>query len=316
MADILISIVLPVYNDELYVREMLESIRCQTLDSSHYEVIIVNDNSTDNTLTLCKEYLEKHPFENYRLVNNKANKGVSYSRNIGIGLAQGKYLVFIDGDDFLAKDYLLKMLLAINNSNIDLVNCLITKNINFLGIIIGQNITSSSKDMYQKMLSDTKIYTGNVANKIFRADIIRKNNLLFNTDISYWEDMLFVEDYLAVCTDKVDFINEYLYLYRTNNNSVSNKTSNVINAKNIYSKARVCQILLKNSDKSELKQKCLKFYVDYLLEYKCLYLKGTISKGEFLFLKRQFELNDFEIIKESSFRKKIKVLYYMIFSKL
>ena len=313
MDDILVSIILPVYNDELYVIKMLESIRHQTLDSNYYEVIVINDGSTDETLTFCEEYLSKRNIQNYRLLSNKQNKGVSYSRNLGIDLAQGKYLVFVDGDDLLAKDYLSKMLIAINSPNVDLVNCLKTSKIKYLGMRKQQNFKKSSKDMYQKMFSNTEIYTGYVTNKLFKSNIIKKNNLLFNTNISYWEDMLFVESYLALCNKEVYFINKYLYFYRFNNNSVSNVASNLIKAKTIYSKARVCQILLKSSDNLELRQKCLDFYANYLLEYKCLYLNKIISKEQFLFLNKQLKLSFFEIVKRSSFKKKIKVIYYMIF---
>lgn len=316
MTNILISIIMPVYNDEQYVIKVLDSIKLQTLNSNSYEIIIVDDGSTDNTFFLCKEYLEKNNIRNFKLVNNRMNKGVSYSRNLGINLSKGKYLAFIDGDDLIARDYLKRMLQSICNPKVDLVDCLRTKKLESLGVKKNRDFMKDSTEMYHKMLSNTGIYNGYVTNKMFKSDVIKKNNLLFSISISYWEDMLFVEEYLKLCTGQVSFINEYLYFYRNNSSSMSNIQSDEIMSKNIFSKARVCQILLKSSSNRELRSKCLNFYVDYLLEYKCLYYQRIVSEKQYSNLYNYLKLNFLDLIFKGSFNKKIKVFCYMFISKI
>lgn len=95
-----VSIVVPVYNIENYLENCLKSIVAQTY--SNTEVILVNDGSTDNSLMICNDFVKKYDF---KLVN-KANGGLSSARNAGIDVATGKYITFIDGDDWIDKDYI------------------------------------------------------------------------------------------------------------------------------------------------------------------------------------------------------------------
>lgn len=92
-----ISIVVPVYNVELYLADCLESILLQ--DFEDYEVICVNDGSTDRSLEILREYAEKN--RKIKLINNAVNGGLSYSRNCGLRHAVGEYILFVDSDDML-----------------------------------------------------------------------------------------------------------------------------------------------------------------------------------------------------------------------
>lgn len=93
-----ISIIIPVYNVEQFLRKCLDSILHQGLRDGEYEVILVNDGSKDGSVAICEEYCQKYP--HFRLVNQD-NQGVSAARNNGIDHAQGKYIVFADADDYL-----------------------------------------------------------------------------------------------------------------------------------------------------------------------------------------------------------------------
>lgn len=97
----LISIVVPVYNVENYLRECLESIEKQTYN--HFEVIIVNDGSTDNSLQICEEYCKR---DSRFVVYSKQNGGLSDARNFGIDLIKGEYVTFLDSDDYWEIEYL------------------------------------------------------------------------------------------------------------------------------------------------------------------------------------------------------------------
>lgn len=96
-----VSIIVPVYNVEKFLRECLDSLVNQTIDKSLMEVILVNDGSTDSSLEICREYEEKYPFIK---VFSKENEGLSATRNYGIARAKGKYMMFIDSDDMYTKE--------------------------------------------------------------------------------------------------------------------------------------------------------------------------------------------------------------------
>ncbi|MDE6273178.1 MAG: glycosyltransferase [Muribaculaceae bacterium] len=94
----LLSIILPIYNMEEYLTKCLDSILRQGLDDTEYEVILVNDGSTDSSQKICEEYIASH--QNFRLINQK-NGGVARARNTGINASTGKFIAFLDPDDYL-----------------------------------------------------------------------------------------------------------------------------------------------------------------------------------------------------------------------
>ena len=108
-----ISIIIPVYNCEEYIKKCIDSIIEQTYKD--FEVIIINDGSTDNTNYILNEY------KNYSniIIINQNNHGVSYSRNVGLEKAKGNYICFIDGDDYIDKDYLSTLASHNNNDKYD-----------------------------------------------------------------------------------------------------------------------------------------------------------------------------------------------------
>ena len=113
-----ISIIVPCYNQEKYIEECFASILSQTFQD--YEVIVVNDGSTDNSLNVINKYIEK--YDNFKLLN-QANKGVVAARNNAIAQAIGKYIFPLDGDDKIAPDCLRKLHDAILNSKGDVIYC-------------------------------------------------------------------------------------------------------------------------------------------------------------------------------------------------
>jgi len=108
-----ISIIIPVYNSEKFIEECISNT-LNKIDKK-IELIIINDNSTDNTKKICVKFLNKK--NNIRLINLKKNCGVSVARNIGIKEAKGKYLIFLDSDDLLSKKTINKINKVVNKSN-------------------------------------------------------------------------------------------------------------------------------------------------------------------------------------------------------
>ena len=95
----LLSIIIPIYNAELYLRRTLDSVMNQGLHDDEWELILVNDGSTDDSLSICKEYQSRYP-SLIKVISQK-NSGVSSARNAGLQSAKGVYIYFMDADDYL-----------------------------------------------------------------------------------------------------------------------------------------------------------------------------------------------------------------------
>ena len=96
-----VTVIIPVYNVQDYLREALDSLLAQTIPQLKMEVLMVNDGSVDESLAICEEYAEKYP--NFKVLSQE-NQGVSAARNNGIRNAKGKYLMYLDGDDTLSPE--------------------------------------------------------------------------------------------------------------------------------------------------------------------------------------------------------------------
>ena len=112
-----VSVIIPVYNVEAYLRECLDSVINQTL--KEIEIICVNDGSTDNSLDIIKEYAEK---DNRIVIINQENQGLSCSRNNALKIAKGKYIGFLDSDDYISNDALDKIYRSMEYSNLDMLS--------------------------------------------------------------------------------------------------------------------------------------------------------------------------------------------------
>ena len=113
-----LSIVIPCYNMELYLEECLNSLMVQNLEASDFEIIIVNDESKDDTFRIANSYAEKH---NNIVVIDKKNGGVGAARNSGYDVAKGKYIYFLDPDDYLAENTLPTLLALMEENSLDIL---------------------------------------------------------------------------------------------------------------------------------------------------------------------------------------------------
>lgn len=180
-----ISIILPVYNVEEYLAQALESFKTQTLDE--FEVIMIDDGSTDSSAKIMKEYAsEDTRFQCFF----QENKGVSATRNRGIELARGEYIAFYDSDDWIRPTVLEKMYATAKIQNADIV---VGRMREFS--VTGEGIYPETKGLAKKDLI-TKfdyglIWSLSLANKLFKKQLIEDNELRFDP-ISYSEDGLFL----------------------------------------------------------------------------------------------------------------------------
>lgn len=119
MTTRLISVIIPIYNSEKYLRKCLNSVANQTF--TNFEVVMVNDASTDNSIEIAKEFVLK--YENFNLIDLENNKGVSVVRNVAIEASVGKYLAFLDSDDTMDTDFLEVMYATIIKNNAQVAYC-------------------------------------------------------------------------------------------------------------------------------------------------------------------------------------------------
>lgn len=205
------------YNTSKYLRKTLDSVLQQTFTA--WELIVVDDGSTDDSGLICDEFAKK----DIRVrVIHKQNGGVSSARNAGIKMAAAQYLSFIDGDDYVERDFLEKMHDCIVRNQADLVCCRLafdTKQ----GISCQKAYAPSiynRKDAIIQMLLPTSFH-GWPFNKLYRKDVIDNKRLLFDESLKYCEDEVFVLQYL-LGINKCVYLPDVLYHYVQNETSANN----------------------------------------------------------------------------------------------
>lgn len=216
-----ISVIIPVYNAEKYLRKCLNSILNQTY--TKLEIILVNDGSKDSSLSICYEYKKKD--DRIKIINND-NHGVSYSRNCGISISTGEYIMFIDADDYIENNFIEKLITCNEYETYDLfISCytdFYDENIFKEQKLIDDNILTF--DLKKDYLNIVK-YLRTPWGKIYKLNTIKENNIRFPEDYITAEDQIFNFMYLKYIK-KYRFLNECLYFYRhENKDSLSSSKS-------------------------------------------------------------------------------------------
>lgn len=216
----LLSVIVPVYNAEKFISECLDSIIAQGFKEDELQVVCVNDGSTDNSLNILKSYSEKYPFI---VCLNKTNGGVSSARNYGLKNADGKYVAFVDADDYILPQS-FKQCVDILEKN-DALSC------SFDFIVVGETEQVTKlvpKVTYHRNNTVAMISSSNVCSRIFRLNLITDNHIHFNEKMSYGEDTLF-SYFVSLHLDpsRHIYIHEPIYCYRQDPNSAMHKTSNL-----------------------------------------------------------------------------------------
>ncbi len=226
-----LSVIVPVYNVEKYISKCIESVFCQGMDESTFELIIVNDGTKDRSMELISKIIQKH---SNVIVINQENRGLSVARNIGLARASGEYILFVDSDDFLVDDTLKPLLDVAINSSVDMVMG------KFVKLCDGQ-IVDYTPDAVSKSEIETTILLGeeafiNYLNprecyvwcKLYRRDFLLENHINFLPGI-YFEDIPFtVECYLKA--EKCISVPISFYVYLQHSNSIVSS----INVKKIF----------------------------------------------------------------------------------
>lgn len=231
MKELKLSIIIPVYNVEKYVETCVESIYRQNLDVDDFEVILINDGSTDHSLEIIQGLAEKH---HNIIVISQENKGLSTTRNNGIKVARGKFIQFIDSDDVLISGTLNQLLNIAIKYNLDILKGDYIKANNEeikVGINYENNreIICNLKDGEHGFIEDNDAMCCYVWLHLFKKEFINSNSLFFLDD-KYFEDVAYTtESYLRA--KRFMAIPLIYYIYRQHDSSIMA----TMNLKKIYS---------------------------------------------------------------------------------
>lgn len=230
MSKPVLSIIIPAYNASKSIRGIVKKILNQGI--KNIELIVVDDGSTDKTLNILRGIQSK---DKRLVVLSKKNGGPSSARNLGIKKSRGDYIMFVDADDDISSNLFGRMLAMINESESDMVVC-------------GWRVDIHNKDMvhkgYKRISPEHMLIDGNsenltrfvlksigdngllynLWNKIFKADIIKNNNLSFREDLRFGEDLTFAFRYFALI-DQFLIIPDVLYYYQIGDGGLFSESS-------------------------------------------------------------------------------------------
>lgn len=231
MQEPLISIIVPIYNAELYLEETINSVLNQTY--KNFELLLINHNSTDNSSLIVNNFTKKDT--RVRVVNLDINKGgPAYPRNVGIELSKGEYIAFLDSDDVWWEKKLEKQLKVLQSSDCDIVHTLANT--------IDENSEMTGKFQNQRVFKKLK-YILSDKSVIYYTNHININSVLMKNDkqmrFNENENLVAMEDWKLWMESiyngkKVILLEEILLNYRVHSASISNRNSDVGYRKTLY----------------------------------------------------------------------------------
>jgi glycosyltransferase involved in cell wall biosynthesis len=211
-----ISVIVPVYNTEKYLRECIDSILCQTY--SNFELILIDDGSTDDSLSICSAYRTNSKV----VVLHQENKGQSAARNKGLSVAKGEFITFVDSDDLVERNYLERLLDAATKYNADWVQC---------GAHFGSTrVLAGAETHFEKVFSGKNALLDDSI-KVRLCGVLYKASLLSGLQFPgyriYEDDAVFYK--IVYNSNTAVRITDELYYYYFKTDSVSKKEPDFIN---------------------------------------------------------------------------------------
>lgn len=250
-----ISVGFPVYNVESYVRQSLISILNQDFDN--YEIIVVDDSGKDKSMNIIKELASSHPYGNkIRIIKHEINKGLAEARNTAIKNAKGKYIYFLDSDDYITPNALSTLYSAAEKYQADVVwgsnykqreEKIWTENDDILPHRIFQKDGEFTSYLYSKLKDDLPNTAWNI---LFSMDFLNRNNLQF-PNIRFQEDIAFDEIFHPYIKKAV-MLPDLTYYYLLREDSLMNVQSREsINTHEVDRSYELCKLLKSNCKKWE-----------------------------------------------------------------
>lgn len=308
------SIIVPFFNSEKYIKKCIDSIINQTYNN--WELILVNDGSTDNSLSICKDYLDD---KRIRLIDKK-NEGVSCSRNIGIKNAVGKRLLFLDSDDMIIDNTLSILSKKIQEYDYDVIAwSLMDENGNKYSFC--ENICVA-KEFDKKNLENLRYraFSGYsfdgvkdnamhfIVTKAIKRDLLINNNIFFNEKLKYHEDTLFCIETMNKAKSILT-INDYLYLRSIHDDSASCSYYNNIVENNVLFLYELKKFIL-NHYKNDRKYEVAYAKYQFSSFFQCLKLDFYNKKASYSDVERDNKIK--LLLNNSIFLPSNKLLFYKI----
>lgn len=307
----MVSIIVPVYKVEKYLNRCVGSILSQTY--KNLEVILVDDGSPDNSGVICDEYAQK---DGRIKVIHKQNGGLSSARNAGLEIATGKYVSFVDSDDWLDCKFIETLIDVMVKTESDMSACSFCRT---KGDFAKRNKFEQNpkivKDKYFAIF-DENSYAGYACNKLFKREIIEKYNLRFDEKIFNGEDFPFALEYVHN-SQKTSYINQDLYFYFFREMSIMNSirlSERFISI--IYAREKALDFLRTNAPKCY--DVCKASYLSILLKIK--YMSAlNIEKYNALYLDVNEKINKNKKglfrLNKVGLKNKIKLFFMINFPK-
>ena len=205
-----LSIIIPMYNASQYIERCLNSIYHQGLNVNEFEVIVINDGSTDNSLEIVKDYLTS--YKNIRFFSQK-NSGQGAARNLGIKYATGEYILFLDSDDFLLPQSINKILSIVKHVSCDVINFLMEVELPTGNVKESYLYHYDYDKIYsgKELLLRTGINIGSAYSSLYKRSFILQNNIFFPVDMKH-EDVFFSYQ-IYTFASRVIFTKTHAYYY-------------------------------------------------------------------------------------------------------
>lgn len=272
-----LSIIIPVYNLEDSIGFCLDS--CLRQDIPEYEIVCVDDGSTDNSAEVINSYIKKFP-DKVRLYQ-KPNGGVSSARNFGIGKATGEWIWFIDGDDYIAENCLKTLSDALSEDDSILMFC--AENVNEYKNVTFESDFITEKIMRSNLFDMSTSGSAGACSYWFRRDVLINGELRFDQTMKYSEDILFVFEYFMKCSRQGVLIHKAIYFYYQRENSAMHSVN--------YNEHYYCmnKLLSVYSEYGKTAQD------DYEREVVKRKIRGSIRRIQFDLL---FKIRDFDLSRQ------------------
>ncbi len=261
----MVSIIVPIYNAEQYLRRCVDSILNQ--EYTDYELLLVNDGSTDASGDICEEYGDQDPRV---IVIQKENTGVSDSRNRALDRARGKYLQFLDSDDWITPDATRLFVRAAEEYGCDMVISdfyrVVGERLSPKGDIEEEGVLTREEFAAHMMENPADFYYGVLWNKLYRRDIVEEHNLRMDTDINWCEDFMFNLEYIRYA--KVFYaLHAPIYYYVKRKGSLASQGINI--SKTVKMKLNVFEYynnfykhVLEEEDYEKNRLQVYRFFID------------------------------------------------------
>ena len=258
----IVSFIVPAYNVEQYIEECIKSIQQQTYNN--IEIIVVDDGSTDKTPQIVDDIAVKDPRVH---IIHKKNAGVSEARNSGLEFANGEYVAFVDGDDYISPGYTDYMLGLITKDDCDYalsVNCYMSQKENQTKIDVIKILSAEEATI---LLLSPRVIVG-CWNKLYKKRIIDESGLRFNSQLFYGEGLRFITQF-AQLSRKVAVGYKKVYYYRRNNYASVCTRFNMDNFYNGYKSLATIE--------SDLKYNTPQVF-NMLLFHRCMFRAGALAR--------------------------------------